>query len=218
MTTPPQHRIHITDPEPVEGAPDGVREVFVDLVPASHPHVTVRLQYLVRDDRRVEGPYGVSVQQAPGAPVDEWKPVGATLVRDLPFVKLERVARMALTFGRRTPEGAPLNLSAGLFQAPPPAEKIPERAEQMVRSHHPDVDPHGGAGALRRWNRLIRLAEVQLEYNAAAAAGEKAPATVVADKRGVSPATVNTWLHHAKKEGLDAQLAPDLSVVAVVSE
>ncbi|MER5211947.1 hypothetical protein ABT063_15540 [Streptomyces sp. NPDC002838] len=218
MTSPLQHRIEISDPQLIAGAPEGVREVFVDLVPASHPHVLVRLQYVVRDGRKVEGPYGIRVQQAPDAPVGEWKPVGATLVRDLPFVKLERVARMVLTFGQRTPEGAPLNLSAGVFEAPPPVEKIPERAEKMVRSHHPDVDPDSGPGAQRRWNRLTRLAEVQLEYNAAAAAGEKAPATVVAEKRGVSPATVNTWLHHAKKEGLDAQLAPDFSVVAVVPE
>jgi hypothetical protein len=218
MTTPLQHRIWISDPEPIEGAPEGVREVFVSLVPASHPHVLVRLQYALRDGRKIEGPYGVRVQQAVDAPLDEWKPVGATLVRDLPFVKLERVARMALTFGQRTPEGVPLDMSAGLFEAPPPVEKIPERAEGMVRANHPDVDPDGGPGALRRWRRLIRLAEVQLEYNAAAVAGEKAPATVVAERRGVSTATVNTWLHHAKKEGLDAQLAPDLSVVAVAPE
>lgn len=215
MTTPPQHRVRITDPEPIEGAPDGLSQVFVSLVPASYPHVLVRLQYVIRDDRKVEGPYAIRVQQDPDTPVEEWRPVGATLIRDLPITKLERVARMMLTFGLRTPEGAPLDLSAGVFAQPPSADEIPARAEEMVRTHHPDVNPDHGPGALRRWNRLIRLAEVQLEYNAAAAQGEKAPATVVAEKRGVSPATVSTWLHHAKKEGLDAQMAPDLSVVAV---
>lgn len=215
MTTPPQHRVWVTDPEPVEGAPDGLSQVFVSLVPASYPHVLVRLQYVIRDGQKAEGPYAIRVQQDPEAPIEEWKPVGATLIRDLPIAKLERVARMMLTFGLRTSEGAPLNLSAGVFEVPPPAEKIPARAEEMVRAHHPDVDPDGGPGALRRWKRLTRLAEVQLEYNAAAAQGEKAPATVVAEKRGVTPATVSTWLHHAKKEGLDAQLAPDFSVVAV---
>jgi len=218
MTTAPQHSIWTSKPEPIEGAPEGVREVLVSLVPASHPHVRVELQYVVRDGRNVEGPYGVRVQQALNAALDEWKPVGATLVRDLPFVKLERVARMVLTFGQRAPDGSPLNMSAGLFEPPPPVEKIPERAEEMVRVHHPDVDPAGAPGALRRWKRLIRLAEVQLEYNAAAAAGEKAPATVVAEKRGVAVGTVHVWLSHAKKEGLDAQLGPDLSVVAVVDE
>ncbi|MEH0637313.1 hypothetical protein QBA35_28980 [Streptomyces bottropensis] len=175
MTTPPQRLIWVTDPEPIEGAPEGVREVFVSLVPASHPHALVRLQYVLRNDREVEGPYGVRVQQAPGAPADQWKPVGATLVRDLPFVKLERVARMTLTFGVRAPDGTPLNLSAGIFEMPPSAEKIPARAEEMVRAHHPDVDPDGGPGALRRWKRLIRLAEVQLEYNAAATQGRRHP-------------------------------------------
>ncbi|MEU1556767.1 hypothetical protein ABZ517_29270 [Streptomyces scabiei] len=218
MTTPPQHRIWVTDPEPVEGAPDGLSQVFVSLAPASYPHALVRFQYVIREGQKAEGPYAIRVQQDPEAPIEEWKPVGATLIRDLPIAKLERVARMMLTLGLRTPEGGPLNLSAGVFEAPPPVEEIPERATEMVRSHHPDVDPDSGPGAQRRWNRLTRLAEVQLEYNAAAAAGEKAPATVVAEKRGVSPATVNTWLHHAKKEGLDAQLAPDLSVVAARPE
>ncbi|MDK1344166.1 hypothetical protein QNO09_12805 [Streptomyces sp. 378] len=218
MTTPPQHPVWITDPEPIEGAPDDVSQVYVSLVPASDPHVIVRFQYVIHEGRKIEGPYAIHVQQAPDTPVEEWKPVGATLIRDLPLTKLERVARMMLTFGQRTPEGAPLDLSAGVFEPPPAVEEIPARAEKMVRSRHPDVDPDHGPGALRRWKRLTKLAEVQLEYNAAAARGEKAPATVVAEQRGVSPATVNTWLHHAKKEGLDAQLAPDISVVAVASE
>lgn len=218
MTTPPQqHSVWISDPEPVEGAPEGVSTVLVSLVPASSPHVLVQFEYAIRDDREVEGPYGIRVQQHPDSHVDEWKPVGATLVRDLPLTKLERAARMMLTLGMRTPEGAPLNTSVGLYEEPPPFDEIPEHAEKMVRDRHPDVDPEGGPGALRRWKRLIRLAEVQLEYNAAAAQGEKAPATVVAERREVSPATVNTWLHHAKKEGLDAQITPDFSVVAVAA-
>lgn len=219
MTTAPQHRVRVTDPEPIEGAPDGFAQVIASLVPASYPHVLVRFEYVIRDGRHVEGPYGVCVQQQPGATAGGWKPVGATLVRDLPFVKLERVARMVITLGMRTPEGMPLNVSAGLFEPPPPsAEEIPARAEEMVRAHHPDVDPEGAPGARRRWKRLIRLAEVQLEYNAAAASGERAPATVVAEKRGVAVGTVHVWLSHAKKEGLDAQLTPDLSVVAVADE
>lgn len=201
MTTPDQHRIWLTDPEPIEGAPDGFAQVIASLVPASYPHVLVRLEYVIRDRRRVEGPYGVRVQQAPDLPAEEWKPVGAALVRDLPMPQLERAARLAVGMAVRTPEGAPLAGGIRSVDLAVTEEEIPGYAEQMVRERHPDVDPDGGAGARRRWNRLIRLAEVRLEYNQAVALGEKAPATAVAEKRGVAPGTVRTWLHQAKHEG-----------------
>lgn len=77
-------------------------------------------------------------------------------------------------------------------------------AEDVVRERFPDLDPDSGLGAARRWRRLIRLAEVAEEYRAAQEAGAKAPATVVAENRGVAPGTVGTWLHYARKEGFDA--------------
>lgn len=218
MTAAPLHRFWATEPEPIEGAPENLAQVIVSLVPASYPHVLVRFEYVIRDGRHIEGPYGVRVQQAPGAPVGEWKPVGVTLVRDLPLTKLERAARLHFSLAARAPDGAPLEAGVRLMDAAPSPDQIPAYAERMVRERHPDVDPEGGPAALRRWRRLIRLAEVQLEYNYAIAQGEKAPATVVAEGRGVAPGTVRTWLHGAKQEGLEPQPIGDLSVVAVAPE
>ena len=218
MTTPPQHRIWITDPEPIEGAPEGFAQVIASLVPATYPHTLVRFEYVIRDGQHVEGPYGVRVQQAPDVPAGEWKPVGAVLVRDLPLTKLARAARLAVSMALRTQDGAPLSAGVRMVDVAPPVEEIPAYAEQMVRERHPDVDPAAGPGALRRWKRLTRLAEVQLEYNHAIKQGEKAPATAVAEKRGVAPGTIRTWLHGAKQEGLEPETFADLSVVAAKPE
>jgi hypothetical protein len=73
-----------------------------------------------------------------------------------------------------------------------------------VRERFPNLDPKAGPGAARSWRRLVRLAEVAEEYRTALERGEKAPATVVAGKRGVTVSAVNTWLHHARREGFDA--------------
>lgn len=74
-------------------------------------------------------------------------------------------------------------------------------AHQDVSRRFPDLDPKTGLGATRRWNRLMRLAEVCQEYRVAVEAGSKAPASVIATARGVEPGTVRTWLYQAKKEG-----------------
>ncbi|MFE5218416.1 MULTISPECIES: hypothetical protein [unclassified Streptomyces] len=214
MTAPQNHRFWITDPEPIENTAGNLARVVVSLVPASYPHVLVRIEYVIRDGEHIEGPYGVRIQQAPDVEASEWRPVGATLVRDLPMAKLERAARLALSMGLRSSSGAPLS-GARMVTAAPAPDQIPDLARQLVRERHPDVNPDDGPGAARRWNRLIRLAEVQLEYAAAIASGQKAPASYVAEQRGVAAGTVRTWLHGAKQEGLEASSVPDFSAVAI---
>lgn len=71
----------------------------------------------------------------------------------------------------------------------------------MVRDRYPDLDPSSGPGAARRWNRLVRLAEIVQEHHAAVTSGAKSPTGVVAEARNVAPATVRSWLHQAKQEG-----------------
>lgn len=203
MPTAPSHQFWITDPEPIEGAPSSLKEVFVSLVPASYPDLLVRWQYVIRDDKHIEGAYGVRVQPNPDTPPQKWQTVGAAVVRDLPLTKLERSARMVLMLGLKDPSGAPLSGRIPHFD-PPTEDEIPEMARELVRERHPDVDPQGGPAAVRRWNRLVRLAEVWLEYQTMQARGEKAPTVVIAEDRNVAPATVRTWLHHAKQEGFDA--------------
>lgn len=77
----------------------------------------------------------------------------------------------------------------------------PRTPAEMVRVRFPDLDPQSGAGAARRWTRLIRLAEVVQEQQLAQARGEKSPTAVIAEARGVAPATVRGWLHQATREG-----------------
>ncbi|WP_445279667.1 hypothetical protein [Streptomyces sp. DSM 118148] len=214
MGTSPSYQFWITDPEPIEGTSDR-KSVVVSLVPASYPHLVVRWQYTLREDRLVEGPYGVQVQPHPGLAAKNWLTVGATVVRDLPLTKLERAARFMLQVSLKAPDGAPLSGRLAAFGPDP--EDIPATARETVRERHPDVDPEAGPAALRRWNRLTRLAEVWLEYHAAQAKGEKAPTTVIAEARGVAPATVRTWLHHAKQEGLDTSFAPEFAIVATTN-
>lgn len=214
MATTPSHRFWITDPEPIEGASGNLKEVLVSLVPAGFPSLLVRWQYRIRDDKTVEGPYGVRVEPSPDAAAEEWQTINATLVRDLPLTKLERAARTTLTFGLKDPDGAPLVGSGLLDLFTPTPEDIPAVARETVRERHPEVDPEGGPAASRRWNRLLRLAEVWLEHQGAQARGEKAPAKVVAEARGVAPATVRSWLHHAKQEGLDSPLEASFAAAA----
>lgn len=84
---------------------------------------------------------------------------------------------------------------------PEPAE-IPKVARALVRERYPDLNPESGAGAARRWNKLVRLAEVVQEYQVAQARGEEAPAAAIAKAREVEPVTVRGWLHQAKREGI----------------
>lgn len=214
MATTQSHQFWITDPEPIEGTSGNLKEVLVSLVPAGFPSLLVRWQYRIRDGKTVEGPYGVRIEPSPDAVPEEWQTINATLVRDLPLTKLERAARTTLTFGLKDPTGAPLSGSGLLDLFAPAPEDIPSVARETVRERHPEVDPEGGPAAARRWNRLVRLAEVWLEHQGAQVRGEKAPATVIAEARGVAPATVRSWLHHAKQEGLDSPLASSVAAAA----
>ncbi len=90
-------------------------------------------------------------------------------------------------------------------------------AQEVVRERFPDLDPQTGPAAARRWRRLVRLAEVAEECRAAQDMGERAPATVVAENRGVAPGTVRTWLHQAKQEGFSVptRRANDLGPIGI---
>lgn len=193
------------EPKPIEGA-EHLQLMEVRFVPIEYPQLVIRWQYVIQDGE-IQFPSGMRIEPWPALPVHERLHVTASFVRDLPTTKLERAARMV----------AELYLGAGVWDrkklldaywpdgSPP---DIPETARAMVRERWPDLDPEAGAGAARRWNRLVRLAEVVQEHQAARARGEKAPAGVVAKARGVEPGTIRTWLHQAKQEGITARLVP----------
>lgn len=198
--------VHFDGPKPIEGA-EHLQHLEVTYVPVEYPQLTVTWQYVVQDGE-IQFPSGMRVEPWPALPVNERLHVGASFVRDLPTAKLERAARMAaemrLTQGTKA-VGEKLRHT---YSPAGDTAEIPEIARAMVRERWPDLDPETGAGAARRWNRLVRLAEVVQEHQAARARGEKAPASAVAQARGVEPGTVRTWLHQAKQEGIAARLVP----------
>ncbi|MDJ1131762.1 hypothetical protein [Streptomyces iconiensis] len=198
-------RVQFHGPSPIEGT-ESLELLGVSFVPIEHPQLRVTWEYVIQD-REVLFPSGMRVEPWPALPVAERLRVVASLVQTLPLGKFERAARvaaeMSLSHGHTEPEKL---LEAYWPGGSPP--DIPETARAMVRDRWPDLDPETGAAAARRWRRLVRLAEVVQEHQVARARGEKAPANVVADGRGVQPSTVRSWLHQAKQEGITARLLP----------
>ncbi len=205
--------VHFDGPKPIEGA-EHMQLLGVRFVPTEYPQLVIVWEYVVQDGE-IQFPTGMRVEPWPALPVNERLHVAASFVRDLPMTKLERAARMA----------AEMHLGLGVWSrekllnaywpggSPP---DIPATAQAMVRERWPDLDPAAGAAAARRWNRLVRLAEVVQEHQAARARGERAPASVVAEARGVEPGTVRTWLFQAKQEGITARLVPPGEFLAEV--
>lgn len=202
----PKHSHFRTEgPDPIEGSED-LFSMSVSFVPADYPQIQITWEYVLRSrdylseeglvpeervyvlrDGEILYPSGMRIEPWAGTPTDEWLHVSASFIRDMPTARLERAARLLV--------------EASEWDGPSPGS-IAELARELVRERWPDLDPGAGAGAARRWNRLVRLAEVVHEHQAARARGEKAPANAVAEDRGVEPSTVRSWLHQAKQEGI----------------
>ncbi|MBM7091029.1 hypothetical protein JTP67_21295 [Streptomyces sp. S12] len=197
MATPDNH-FWVSLPEPIEGAPDSLTRRTVSLETTQHPGLRFHWHYTIRNGSQVEGPHGFGVEPSRGAPPKSWQTLNATAIRELPLSKLERAARQALGMPLLDPDA----VQAGTWLLVP-AQDIPALARETVRERHPEVDPDAGPAAARRWKRLTRLAEVWLEYQAAEASGDRSPTNTIAEARGVAPATVRGWIHHARREGLD---------------
>jgi hypothetical protein len=188
---PPSSRFRLSGPDPIKGA-EHLTSLGVSFVPAGYPKIQVTWEYVLQDGE-ILFPSGMRVEPWAGTPVEERLHVGASFVRDLPMARFERAARMIIEMHLSGRDAVERNA----------ADDIAETAQAMVRDLHPDLDPDAGAGAARRWKRLIRLAEVVQEHQAARAQGEKAPANVIAKARGVESSTVRSWLHQAKQEGIN---------------
>lgn len=201
-------RVRLHGPDPIEG-PDDLSRIGVSFIPVQFPQMRVTWEYVLRGGE-VAYPCGMHVGPAPGVPEAEWLHVSTSFLRDLPFARLERAARLAVE-QRRGPVA-----QSGVWSPDDSAESVAETARAMVREHSPALDPDAGAGAARRWNRLVRLAEVVQEHQAARLRGEKAPVNAVAEARGVAPATVRVWLHHAKQEGIVPRAVSQGSFMAEV--
>ncbi|MFJ4623076.1 hypothetical protein [Streptomyces sp. NPDC088812] len=75
-------------------------------------------------------------------------------------------------------------------------------AEILVNERFPELADATGGNALRRRNSLLNLAKMAAEYAEIMESGAKNPAQVLGDRYHVSAATVRSWLHRARREGL----------------
>ncbi|MFF9861118.1 hypothetical protein [Streptomyces tendae] len=200
-TPPPEVRV-----TPFEGDEAGrASSVAVDVSPADHPHLLVTFEY-VSLPGELMGPFGLRVtQRAPVRMGEGWRlagdpqRLGVAILRDLPIARWERSARLAAQAARES------NLAWAWEE--PDADDVVAQAERVVRVLHPDVDPTSGKAGARTWAKLTRHAQVTLQWQRGRLAGDPDPVGTVAAERGVSPATVRSWLHRAKLDGITPESA-----------
>ncbi|MEU3546272.1 hypothetical protein [Streptomyces longwoodensis] len=132
----------------------------------------------------------------PGSPLltlgfKVWSDQGIrSALRDLPIPRWEKAARGAAE--RRLVAGGPYGQSVS----------VEDLAEILVREKFPELNGAAGGNALRRRNSLLHLAKMAAEYAEVVESGAKNPAQVLGDRHDVSAATVRSWLHRARREGL----------------
>ncbi|MEW2083465.1 hypothetical protein [Streptomyces sp. NPDC005283] len=195
----PEDVISVSAPQPIDDEEDGAATVEVTLRPTEHPTLVATFGYLIRD-ARVVFPCRLHIGPAPDSPIGDWVRLGAGLIKDLPVARWERAARAAA-------DAHVAGVKAWSWRAAEPGD-TQLVAEDIVREMHPGIDPQSGKAAARRWNRLVRLAAVVQEHDAARARGAKSPAGEVAKIRGVEASTVRSWLSQAKQEGITAGTIP----------
>ncbi|MFF2511664.1 hypothetical protein [Streptomyces sp. NPDC058086] len=118
-----------------------------------------------------------------------------TPLKDLPVIRWEKAAKAAAE--RRLVGGGPY----GQNVAPEDLAKL------IVDQKFPELAGVTGGNGLRRKNGLLQLAQRAAEYMEAKESGSSNPAQVLADRHGVSAATVRGWLHRARREGLALESA-----------
>lgn len=198
---PPKQKTSVqVDPLQGDGA-DRASSVAVSVEPEDRPDLTVTFDYVALPGE-ILGPLGVHVTPRERVAIGEgWKlagdppRLGAAILRDLPIARWERAARLAVQMhsSQKVPWG---------WEATAGQEDIVRRAEEVVRSLHPSVDPMSGKAGARKWAKLTRFAEVVLQHQQAQLAGSADPVGSVAEIRGATPATVRSWLYRAKLEGI----------------
>ncbi|ARI54569.1 hypothetical protein A6E92_22150 [Streptomyces sp. S8] len=197
QTPPPDVRI-----SPLEGDDaNRASRVEVDVIPTERPDLKVTFEY-VSVPGELLGPFGLRVgQRRPVRMGSGWKladqpeRLGVAVLRDLPVARWERAARLA----------AQVNRSASVewgWQGDANSDTVAADAERVVRELYPDVDPSSGKAGARTWAKLNRHAQVTLQWQRGQLAGDPDPVGTVAADRGVSPATVRSWLHRAKLDGI----------------
>lgn len=158
----------------------------------SHPHLEGRFDCI--EDQSRFTVMAISVHARPGRELDGV--VTPSGIRELPLVQWEKIAKAAAQRWFRGPDT--------LSESPAWSFGQRERAEIIVRYLHPDLEPSSGKAAARKFESLVRYAEVLDEYSRWLSEGVEDPTSVIAERRSVAPATVRSWLHRGREAGLDA--------------
>lgn len=167
------------DPEYWPVGVDGARVVKVELRDGEYPPVCLQFEF---------GFVPLATPQLVSATVQADGFRGS--LADLPLRRWEKAARSAaeqrlVSTGSHGQHVDPDGVARGL-----------------VLERYPNLEGATGGNALRRLNGLLHLAKMYGEYKDAEWAGIENPAQALADKYGVTTATVRGWLHRARKEGL----------------
>lgn len=164
----------------------------------------------------------VETQHFPDDEFDEPERLAPGVLRDLPYARWDRMAQGAVANALGIQKR---RLEQHLFFDTGAAQKegdgaesirLPEsvmnpqergrRAEGIVRSVYPDLDPEANRFSTRTWNSLLRYANVSLEHLELLTGGVADPVAVLAERHDVAPATVRSWLHRAREAGVSSEM------------
>lgn len=130
---------------------------------------------------------------ATGAPA-----LTTSAIRDLPLHRWELAVRNITTLwlDRASEEG----YAQGVAIAGGDIDRE-ALVDELMRSLYPAAADDDTPAGVRRYNSLLRLAEVAVEYQLLLAEGRSDPAAEIARMRGVSATTVRGWIFRARKAG-----------------
>lgn len=217
-TRNPQMTVSVSfeEPSPEDEGTKPMAKVFID--DSSHPYLRALMQYVIIDAHGGFRPVGFSVTQVVGENLpDEFERLGPGAIKDLPITRWDRVAQAAVTRALARSVPSSITTQVGVAEAPdrsdeaaatlmPVPSKVAvsrrDRAIQVVSKLRPDLVPSKSKGAARSWNGLVKLAEAVDEHSEEMVKGVPDPVAVMAERHGVAPATVRTWLHRARQAGI----------------
>lgn len=196
----------------------GVHLVECVVTDPAHPGIVANFEFAfmageVADDGREKLVLRAARVGAPSATEPEFlwpfpdKPFKVSIVRDLPLRRWETAARNVAML-RHLDRDAALNLLDRLERStpketPPPDAKQRQRlAKDLLNSLYPDATEGVDSPIrMRRFVSLHRLALVAVDYQRMLAEGRSDPAAEIARRDGVTPSTVRSWIHRARKAG-----------------
>jgi hypothetical protein len=158
------------------------------------PDVVVEMAYSLSGGIGLQS---VKISSATSEAEEDARPVAPGTVRNLPLATWDRSLVMRVWSVLRHPANP--DLYALLPHMPQvKGNYLPMAA---VEELYPGLAEDETKAGSRRYESMLRLADVVRRYADFILAGEKNPTGLIADQEGVKPVTVRSWLHRAKAAG-----------------